>query len=531
MEKKNNLPDKIKITIDASHSGLVNGNLFMYLPDGMKGSGEASFVKPYNKPITDGHPLFFENEKETPVLGRIIDAKYESYDLFPEMDSLGCRDEDIVDTVQKAYRMQMSDEGFKGLGQMTVTAEITDKNAIEQIMDKRKLTVSIGAFIDNARCSVCGTKWGNCGHELNNSYDGKVAFRVAGKMKFDHVAFVKRPADENAMVSNVETIKDSSNPNADGYTIMVYDEVQIMTTEFDSKEEKPSLKSIVVDAFTKMIAGTDDRDIKTEVSDTFTQSAEKGRQHSFLFTDTKEVYLKDKLGLVVAKIVVDEIEETEENKTELLALKEVIDTLVGTKRFIDISDNEKTCMDIYTDFLQEAKTVEDNNQTEDKVVDNLVLSQQTIDSIADAVYNKIKNESLKTDGYTKDRLKSLELAIIELEDKLLESDKEMVSFANKSGAIVEDVDAARNFFQELEDKSTNDSSDEGELQKLDLNDNIIEDRSIAETEVEEGADLSFDIGQVGDTYRDILKDKGFVEAKKYLKELKDNGKIPDNFIL
>lgn len=253
MEKK--IPKKIVVTIDATHSGIVNGNYFMYLPDGMK-SGKDSFTKPYNKPITDGHPKFYENEKETPVLGRVISSEYESYGLSDAMDSMGTRAENIVDAVQQTYKMQLADKDYKGLGSMKIKAEITDPEAITQILDKRKMTVSIGAYLDNARCSVCGSKWGDCEHEIANSYDGLVAFRVGGNMKFDHVAFVKTPADENAMVSNIE-ISDNGDKT---FNIMVYDEVQIVEIE-----KETDLKSEIVDRFNSAFTLHSDKVIDPEL--------------------------------------------------------------------------------------------------------------------------------------------------------------------------------------------------------------------------------------------------------------------------
>lgn len=529
MDKGKALPKKLVVKIDATHAGIVNGNLFMYLPDGMRGKGEESFTKPYNKPVTDGHPSFFENEKDTPVLGRVIDAKYESYDLFPEMDSLPCREEEIVDLVQKTYRMQMSDDNFKGLGQMTVTAEITDEEAIKQIMDKRKLTVSIGSFIDNARCSVCGSRWNTCEHELNNSYDGKVAFRVGGKMKFDHVAFVKRPADENAMVSSVQV----ADNNDGSFTILVHDEVQIM----DVTESK-TLKETIVDAVELVLAGPEGKRVKAEHLDAYRAASEKGRQHSYLFSDSKDVYLKDKLGLLVAKITLDGIEESTENKDELESLKSVVDTLLGTGKFVEALEDGQTYMDLYDTLLEDETTEEaaDTATEGDKVVDNVVISQQTIDSIAEAVFNKIKQGNVKTDAYAKDRIKTLELALIELEDKLAEADANMVTYATKvGGENITDATSAKEFFDSMEANNVEVEVEDKELEKLDLNDNIIEDKDNTEENVEDtvedSTDTGLDFDEVRDTYKELLREHGFKDAKAYLKGLKDSGKIPDNFIL
>ena len=518
MEKK--IPKKIVVTIDATHSGIVNGNYFMYLPDGMK-SGKDSFTKPYNKPITDGHPKFYENEKETPVLGRVISSEYESYGLSDTMDSMGTRAENIVDAVQQTYKMQLADKDYKGLGSMKIKAEITDPEAITQILDKRKMTVSIGAYLDNARCSVCGSKWGDCEHEIANSYDGLVAFRVGGNMKFDHVAFVKTPADENAMVSNIE-ISDNGDKT---FNIMVYDEVQIVEIE-----KETDLKSEIVDRFNSAFTLHSDKVIDPELKTAYDSVSQKGRQHSYLFQDTKEIYLKDKLGLLAAKIAVDGVVETEDNKQELNSIKGVIDTLIESGRFFEKQASDEDYLSMLTSMYVDNKVDEPKVDTE--VAEVLKLDKQTIDSIADAVYNKIKQEGTKTDNYSKDRLKTLELALIELEDKLNSSEQELLAFAKKFDKDVEDAESARDFFIKMEDATT--QKEEKELEKISIGDNIIQEQDES-TEVESKESISaedaFSIDNVGDTYRTILREEGFRPAKAYLKNLRDSNKIPSNFIL
>jgi hypothetical protein len=516
MEKK--IPSKIVATIDATHSGIVNGNYFMYLPDGLRG-GKDSFVKPYNKPITDGHPKFYENEKETPVLGRVISAEYESYGLNDAMDSMGTRAENIVDAVQQTYKMQLADKEYKGLGSMKIKAEITDPEAIKQIMDKRKMTVSIGAYLDNARCSVCGSKWGDCEHEIANSYNGLVAFRVGGNMKFDHVAFVKTPADENAMVSNIE-ISDSGDKN---FNIMVYDEVQIV------KIENPAdLKLEIMAKFNDALNLVDGKIIDPEAKATYDAASQKGRQHSYLFQDTKDIYLKDRLGLLAAKVAVIKMEETESNKQELDSIKGVIDTLIESGRFFEKQSEDNLYLDMLESMFIDKKIEE---QEQEKEISEVLtkLDEQTIDSIADAVYNKIKQEGIKTDNYSKDRLKTLELALIELEDKLNSSEQELLAFARKFDKDVQDADSARNFFIKMEDVT---QEEEKELEKINVGDNIIQEEELAEDETKSiSAEDAFCIDNVGDTYREILKEQGFMQAKAYLKNLRDNNKIPSNFIL
>ena len=517
MKKK--LPKKIIATIDATHSGLVNGNWFMYMPTGMA-AGQDSFTKPYKKPVTDGHPKFYENETSTPVVGRVIDAEYISYNLHPEMETMDTRDEKMVDAAQEVYKLQLKDSEFKGLGHTRVKAEITDEKAIQEIIDGRKLTVSIGAYLDNARCSVCGSRYGSCEHDIANSYDGKVAFRVGGKMKFDHLAFVKTPADQNAFVNNIE-IKDGED---ESYAIMVYDEVNIV-----GYVEVKTLKEIFIDSFNKMLSeAKDNRVVKPEVLDSFNESAGKGRQHSFLFSDTKEVYLKDNLGLLAAKIIADGIEETEENKEELKTIKKVIDTLVAARK-IEVSE-DKSIQDHFNDLTVEV--IEDSKEESEPEANQTetlpIIDKTTIDSIADAVYSRIKQGLPQVDQYTADRVKTLELAVLELEDKLGEQEAELVVFAKKMKKEVSDSSEARDFFLRLED-SVNVEVNSEELEKLPTMDNIVPEEQKIENLPVSDSDEVFDTKIVAETYRMLLKDKGFKDAKAYIKDLRLKNKIPENF--
>ena len=529
--KEKKLPKKIIATIDATHAGVVNGNFFMYMPKGME-AGKDSFTKPYKKPVTDGHPSFYESEASSPVIGRIIDAEYVSYGIHDKMDLMGTRDDDVAAMAQEVYALQLKDSDFKGLGHMTVKAEITDEKSIKEILDGRKVTVSIGAFLDNARCSICGSKYSQCEHNVGEAYDGLTAFRIGGNMKFDHVAFVKRPADEHAQVSDIQ-ITD----NKDGsFTIMVHDEV--LVTEF---KEVKTLKQEIIDSFNSMLEGTEEKVIKKEIKDSHQSLSEKGKSHSYLFSDTKEVYIKDRIGLALAIKAVSSVEETEDNKAELSSFKDVIDAIVNTGKILTVDNISDNNLESIIDEMHEEVNIEVQDSTDseaeekkdEEVKDTTLvnLSVEAIDSIALAVYNKIKQDKDKDNSFSKDRLKTLELALVELEDKLQEAENGMLVFAKRVSADITDANEAKAYLLTTEKDDL--IEDNKELEKLDLNDGILADTDRAEVIDETLVDKkeSFNLGEVGDTYRALLREKGFREAKSYLKDLKEKNMIPDNFIL
>jgi hypothetical protein len=289
-----------------------------------------------------------------------------------------------------------------------------------------------------------------------------------------------------------------------------------------------TLKDIFIDSFNKMVKEEkDNRVVKPEILDAFNESSKKGRQHSFLFSDTKDIYLKDDLGLIAAKIIADEIEETEENKEELKTIKKVIDTLVSARK-IEVSE-DKSIQDHFNDFTVEViKDSQEESEPEAEATELPIIDKTTIDSIADAVYSRIKQDLPQVDQYTADRVKTLELAVLELEDKLEEQEAELVVFAKKMNKEISDSSEARDFFLRLEDSVSVEVNSE-ELEKLPLMDNIVPEEQIIENLPVSDSDEVFDTKIVAETYRMLLKDKGFKDAKAYIKDLRLKNKIPENF--
>ena len=97
----------------------------------------------------------------------------------------------------------LNDPHYTGVGYIELTADITDPEAIQKIVDGRFLTGSVGAVSDKAVCSVCSTNWleeEHCGHKPGRLYDGKKCFIVAGALEYDEWSFVNTPADRHAVV-------------------------------------------------------------------------------------------------------------------------------------------------------------------------------------------------------------------------------------------------------------------------------------------------------------------------------------------
>lgn len=161
--------------IEAIHAGTTKN--YMYYPaEKLKGdkdlaSGVHSWTSPYAKPV------IFNHDTETEVTGRVVRAAYADY----------------------------TQAGKPGI---IVVPKITQPEAVQAVKDGRLLTVSIGGTTDAAICSICETdiiNEGFCGHMKGEVYDGITATWIAGNIWFDELSWVNVPADENAMVVEVET--------------------------------------------------------------------------------------------------------------------------------------------------------------------------------------------------------------------------------------------------------------------------------------------------------------------------------------
>lgn len=220
------------VKIAATHAGLITRNNGLYLPDKMR-KGASTFTSQYNKPIQVHH-----SDHQDPV-GRILKAEYvdmsanvqqtiinKKKDFFtnfsqdnfarfingkmPFIESVNF----ICDYLNKKDSL-LDDPDYQGLGFIKLTAQISDPDAIQKILDGRYLTGSVGLTTDSAVCSVCKQDWtgdsGRCEHSPGKTYDGVKAFMITGDLTYDEYSFVNTPADRHSRVMevNINGITDS----------------------------------------------------------------------------------------------------------------------------------------------------------------------------------------------------------------------------------------------------------------------------------------------------------------------------------
>ncbi len=149
------------VKIAATHSGMITRNNGFYLPDKMR-TGATTWTDIYAKPIQVHH-----DEQSDPV-GRVVSARYiETVNVVSDRfknsvlrDSMGretgradekfwtdfCSDK--VSFMRKVDMVQMMDSiledpHYSGLGYIELTADITDPDSVQKILDGRYLTGSV----------------------------------------------------------------------------------------------------------------------------------------------------------------------------------------------------------------------------------------------------------------------------------------------------------------------------------------------------------------------------------------------------
>lgn len=239
-------------SIDATHSGtLINNRI--YPPDKMA-KGAATWTKPFKKPVLVNH------DADKDPIGRVLRAKYVK-------TARGAASTDVYKPILK-----VSD----GYGYLQLEARITNRDAIEKILDGRYETVSVRMSTDHAICSICDQDWsvdGVCDHMPGNKYDGKLAYITTGDLTYREVSFVNIPADEVAGVRDLK-LEDSNfasiaiyadNPEEKNLSGVGMDDTGNLYQLLDEESgEHDDLVLHLLDALGKAKQSTKEEDVKLE---------------------------------------------------------------------------------------------------------------------------------------------------------------------------------------------------------------------------------------------------------------------------
>lgn len=164
-----------------------------------------TWTTPFPKPILRHHRSGKNGAPSEDPIGRATDAKY------------------VSTTLGKHWEDDYLHPTPEGSGYIDLTHTITDPDAIQKVMDKRYLTMSIGFDTDSLCCNICGTDWmkseRGCEHtpgEMAVVDSGKKggkksqpAWLITGSLTYEEASFVNRPASPYAAVSSFEKLQDA----------------------------------------------------------------------------------------------------------------------------------------------------------------------------------------------------------------------------------------------------------------------------------------------------------------------------------
>ena len=154
-------PDSIMADYEAIHEG-VTRNFTDYTREALEYSVK-TWTYPYLRPLIMHH-----NETDGKIIGRIHHAYVSDKNTLSNTSAL------------------------------ILTGNIPDKEGKEAIQDGRLKTVSIGAIVHEAFCSICGcniAEEGPCEHQRGMEYDGKLCTWRITKMEAKELSYVIVPSD------------------------------------------------------------------------------------------------------------------------------------------------------------------------------------------------------------------------------------------------------------------------------------------------------------------------------------------------
>jgi hypothetical protein len=530
----------LRVDIVITHAGRLTRNHGFYLPQKMR-DGVSSLLENYGKPILTHH-----NSHDDPV-GRVVDAKYIDTSMgFARDSAIDSTIKDLckpgIPFVQSlslidklAASELLSDPAYPGLGHILITAEITDPDAIEKILDKRFLTVSIGATSDRAICSICKRDWveeGPCEHTPGKEYEDALAYIIAGKLNYDEVSFVNVPADTLARVVMVQngTMQDS---------IVVEESQQICNVNAsfyftDSSAGGTSMSKVqkTWDSVSKLVALKDSKEedkIKalTDFLEEFKEDEDACIQEA-----------KDKLAELTPAVIDD-----------LATEPIVIDNAEPVTDDADAKTNEREVSQLAQSLVQtilagltgkETPNVQDNTSDKKKVVidvDIVCEDCKVLNNKLAVLRQELKDICAEFDCAQQAHIDNVKNAKIQLADALIVLDR-------LGGKQIEDLAKTKTDMVALplEDllKKTDASSEALDLEAVlaKVNDGMtqvpadtVDDPTLADAvDQDPSSDDNKDpFKEYRDKYIKIKEQKGFNNAGAYIRNLVSAGLVPNDF--
>ena len=199
-------PSSINVDIEGIHS-IVTRNFTYYSPECLKMS-IPYWTSPYEKPVIMHH-----KDKDGVQIGRVKSVEF----------------------------LEQSRAGCPGL---LFTCNIGDDAGIKGVKNGTLSTVSIGAVIHKATCSICGQNIaadGECEHKRGKKYNDKLCYWIMEEMEPKELSYVIVPSDKYA--NTVKIYKPRKNETQESYNEGDVDKTMDMFKDLDLSMAQPEPKA------------------------------------------------------------------------------------------------------------------------------------------------------------------------------------------------------------------------------------------------------------------------------------------------
>lgn len=286
--KGKTIPDKLKLSIESAHAGIINDNNFFYTPKSLVFGCES--LKKFYKPLQKAH--------YSHTLGYIFDANYEQLKTIDSIDKAKTQ-EDLVINVKKY--LKSNEYSANGLGVLHSKALLYNKDKINSLYNQEDVGFVSIAGNTAAYCSICSKEAHLCEHKPGHYYNGEVCFNIVDILDIDHISFESCPADTKTRT----TVMDSK-AHENTVTIIEGNSMKLTIEEF--KEYLKDIETVLKDF-----------ELSSYLS-TYQRTAESADKSDFLFPKDQLGLLTTKLGVVLLTKALDKVEESE----DLVTLRAIV---------------------------------------------------------------------------------------------------------------------------------------------------------------------------------------------------------------
>ena len=289
-------PDSIMVDIEGIHS-IVTRNFTYYTPECLKKS-VPYWTTPYERPVIMHH-----NDKDGIQIGRVKAVEY------------------------------LEESRAKSPG-LLFTCNIGDDAGIKGVKNGTLSTVSLGAVIHKATCSICGQNIaaeGECEHQRGRKYDGKLCYWLMEDMEPKELSYVIVPSDRYANTIRIYKPKDISakesyNEGGNEEDMGIFDNIDLPLTEPEVKEQ-----AIVEEEVVEVQEAAEEKEVQEEIVEEPVEVVEEPKEEEKV-EEPKEEQKQEE----------EKVEEKKEDDIENMSKEELIDMCRRlTKQVFGLRDDVK----------------------------------------------------------------------------------------------------------------------------------------------------------------------------------------------